>query len=81
MEVRLNTRQFEYLKENLGAERPDLFKHISNSGDSLFKIDGEIAVEIRDWVGEKIQTVGYDTDYKLNEDGLILEQLEDLLFE
>jgi len=80
MIVKLNTKQFEFLETSLAKERADLFKYLSNGNGVALELDDQIAVLIRDWVGEKLQEVGFDENYELNDDGKILEQLEDILF-
>lgn len=66
MRIKLNSKQYEYFE---------------NGGSLIFEIDGDIAIKIRDWVGDSIQRDGFDNKYELNENGAILEQLEDLLYE
>ena len=60
MRIILNSKQYEFLKQNLSVERPDLFSYFKTSGSLIFEIDGDTAVEIRDWVGEKLQREGFD---------------------
>ena len=81
MKIRLNTNQYDFLKQHLSTERNDLFKYFINSDHLIFELDAETAIEVRDWVGEKMQKVGFDSNYKLNKDGIILTELEDLLYE
>ncbi len=80
MIVKLNPKQYEFLKATLSIEKADLFKYLPNSAGLSFEIRDEIAVEIRDWVSEKLQKEGYDKDYELNQRGKLLEQLEDILY-
>lgn len=80
MIVKLNASQYEFLKNTLGQDRADLFKHLSNGNGIALEVKDEITIEIRDWVGEKLQKEGFDENYELNEQGKILEQLEDLLY-
>ncbi|WP_026750521.1 hypothetical protein [Sediminibacterium sp. C3] len=80
MIVKLSANQYEFLKNTLGKERSDLFKHLSNGNGVAIGINDEVVIEIRDWVGEKLQKEGFDENYELNENGKILEQLEDLLY-
>jgi hypothetical protein len=80
MIVKLNSNQYDFLKNTLGQERSDLFKHLSNGNGVALGINDEVVIEIRDWVGEKLQKEGFDENYELNEHGKILEQLEDLLY-
>lgn len=80
MIVKLNSNQYDFLKNTLGQERSDLFKHLSNGNGVALGINDEVVIEIRDWIGEKLQKDGFDENYELNEQGKILEQLEDLLY-
>ena len=80
MIVKLDTNQYEFLKGTLGKERADLFKYLANGNCVTLEIKDEIAVVIRDWVGERLQKEGFDENYELNENGKILEQLEDILY-
>lgn len=81
MVVKLNSKQYEYLERNLSIEKPELFKFFSTKGNFVFEIDGDIAVEVRNWVSERMQLEGFDINYELSESGIILEQMEDLLYE
>ena len=80
MIIKLDTRQYNFLKDTLGKDRAELFLYLSNGNGIILEVKDEIAIEIRDWVGEKLQKEGFDENYELNENGKILEQLEDLLF-
>jgi len=83
MKVKLDKKQYEYLKQHLSIERKDLFKYISDipeNGKMLFEISEDVADEIREWAADKLQIVGFDINYKLNDEGLILEQLIDILY-
>ena len=80
MIIKLDTRQYNFLKETLGKDRAELFVYLSNGNGFILEVKDEIAIEFRDWVGEKLQKEGFDENYELNENGKILEQLEDLLY-
>ncbi|MEI8076014.1 MAG: hypothetical protein WCH78_14795 [Bacteroidota bacterium] len=80
MIIKLDTKQYNFLKDTLGKDRAELFVYLSNGNGIILEVKDEIAIEIRDWVGEKLQKEGFDENYELNENGKILEQLEDLLF-
>ncbi len=80
MIIKLDTRQYNFLKDTLGKDRAELFVYLSNGNGIILEVKDEIAIEIRDWVGEKLQKEGFDENYELNENGKILEQLEDLLY-
>ena len=80
MIIKLDTKQYNFLKDTLGKDKAELFVYLSNGNGITLEVKDEIAIEIRDWVGEKLQKEGFDENYELNENGKILEQLEDLLF-
>ena len=44
------------------------------------KIDNDYADEIRDLAGEKLQKRGFDINYKLTQEGEVLEQIIDIFF-
>ena len=80
MILRLNLQQYEFLKSTLSIEKADLFKWLPNNPELSVEISDEVAIEIRDWISEKLQKEGYDKDYELNERGKLLDQLEDILY-
>jgi len=83
MKVELSRKQFEYLKLNLSKEKIHLAKYLNNNlvDDKAFvEIPDDISDEIRDWAGEKLQKVGFDINYDLTEEGVILEELIDLFY-
>lgn len=80
MNIKLNVKQFELLEKHLSVERPDLFKFFKDNSNLIFQINEDIACEVRDWAGDKLQKEGFGFDYNLNESGLILEQLVDLFY-
>lgn len=80
MIIKLDTKQYNFLKDTLGKDRAELFLYLSNGNGITLDVKDEIAIQIRDWVGEKLQKEGFDENYELNENGKILEQLEDLLY-
>jgi hypothetical protein len=81
MKIKLNTKQYDFLKQHLSKDRNDLFKHFDKSDNLMFELDEETAIEVRDWVGEMMQKIGFDGNYELNKDGIIITELEDLLYE
>ena len=80
MTVKLNDKQYDFLKEHLSVDRPELLKFFDNKSNLIFVIDEDIANDVRDWAGEKLQKEGFDINYNLNKKGIILEQLEDLFY-
>jgi len=81
LKVKLNSKQYDFLKEYLATERADLFEYFKKNDNLSFEINEDVAVELRDWAGEKLQKEGFDINYQPNEKGKILEEFEDLLFE
>lgn len=83
MKVKLNLAQYEYLRINLESERKDLLKYfIDNSQDDkkFFEINEDVANEVRDWAGVRLQKIGFDENYELNSEGIILEELVDIFY-
>lgn len=63
-------------------QKKELFDHIvysSKNENTIIEVSEDIADEIRDWAGERLQKVGFDVNYNLTDDGVILEQIVDLL--
>ena len=58
MIIKLDTKQYNFLKDTLGKDRAELFVYLSNGNGITLEVKDEIAIEIRDWVGEKLQKVG-----------------------
>jgi hypothetical protein len=81
MKVKLSNEQYEFLRQHLANERPDLFNFFADNNNYLFEVDDVTAYKVRDWAGEKLQKEGFDINYELNDAGVILEQLEDLFYE
>jgi hypothetical protein len=81
MKLKLTTEQYDFLKQHLSTEHNDLFRYFLNSKNLMFELDEETAINVRDWVGEMMQKVGFDSNYELKKDGIILAELEDLLYE
>lgn len=83
MEIKLNIKQFDYVNSQLSNERKDLGKYFMGSkqnGKVIIELEEDVADEIRDWAGEKLQKVGFDKEYNLTKEGEILEELVDLLY-
>ena len=82
MKVHLNRKQDEYLKQHLLIQKKEMFHYIvyyNKNENVIIEVSEDTADEIRDWAGERLQEVGFDVNYNLNDEGLILEQLVDLL--
>lgn len=83
MKVKLHKHHFDYLKCNLFNERKDLFERIQFEyleDITCLELDDELADEIRDWSGERLQLLGFDRDYELNKEGKVLEEIIELLY-
>jgi len=81
MLIKLTLAQFDYFNRKLKVERPDLFVLLSHGSNEPFVIDSNIASDIRDWLGVKLQAEGFDNSYELNQEGKLLEDLIDLFYE
>jgi len=46
-----------------------------------FELDDDVAEDIREWALEKQVVLGFDIDYNMNQNGIILESLIDLLYQ
>lgn len=80
MKIKLNNKQYQFLKTALETEEPDLFNLFRENTNLIFEIDDEAAEKIRDWAGKKLQQEGFDINYELNETGVILEQFVDMFY-
>lgn len=82
LKVHLNKSQDEYLKQHLLIQKKEMFDYIvytSKNENIIIEVSEDTADEIRDWAGERLQEVGFDANYNLTDEGVILEQLVDLL--
>ncbi len=83
IDIKLNVDQFEYVYSNLSSEREDLAKILKKSeknGKITMTLEEDVVDEIRDWVEERLQKVGFDKDYSLTKEGELLEELSNILF-
>lgn len=83
MKIQLNNEQFEYLKSNLLLDRKDLAEYFNKSAildKHNIDIPDDTLDEIRDWAGERLQTIGFNIKYELTNDGKILEEIIDLFY-
>jgi len=83
MQVKLTPVQYDFLKVNLGKEKPELFSalNIKDMDSFNFELDDDVAEDIREWALEKQVVLGFDIDYNMNQNGIILESLIDLLYQ
>lgn len=63
---------------SLGIEKPELFNSLLNMSGVSIELSDDVAIEIGDWIGEKLQKEGFDVNYNLTATGKVLEELEDL---
>ncbi|MDQ1340981.1 MAG: hypothetical protein QG567_2139 [Campylobacterota bacterium] len=72
--IKLNTKEIDFIlaKLELGSETQNSVR----SGN----LSDEIADDIRDLCTEKLDVSGYDEDYNLTEEGVILNELIDKLY-
>jgi hypothetical protein len=84
MRVKLSETQYKYLHvhihENLKRSM-NLFRETDPNTDLSLDIHNDIVNEIRDWAMKKQVELGFDTNYKLTSEGMLLEELIDLFFE
>lgn len=83
MILKLNKKYFDYLNDNLLKKEDNLkFKLLveEHARYIFIEMDVETANEIRDWAGSELQRSGFDINYKLTNDGEILESLIDMLY-
>ena len=82
MIIKLSNEQKIFLIENVISQDQftiiDKFKRVFNKWE--ININEDIIDNIRDLCIDKLQIVGFDENYKLNKDGIILEELIDLFY-
>lgn len=86
MNIKLNKDSFDLLTRLVLKDRISMQETVINSithrdkDTVIIRIEKEIADEIRDLAGIKLQEVGFDENYNLTSTGEILESLIDILF-
>ena len=83
MIVKVNKSSLYFLIEQLSEKKPSLSIALNNllkDNKVTFEIDDIQADEIRDWIEEEIQKVGYDKNYELNQEGKVLQELSDKFY-
>jgi hypothetical protein len=82
MQVKLTLAQFEILHAHLAKDNRELFLILeaNNIEPLIFELDDKVMDEIRDWAMDKQVFLGFHSDYNLNQNGIILESLIDLLY-
>lgn len=83
MQLTISKTQYEYLLEHFSKENMTIWQHVEfQHGDKgvVLTIEADLADDIQDWASERLLIVGFDLDYKLNDEGRILEELIDIFF-
>jgi len=81
--IKLDAYIYEYLESTLLKEKPEfeLFLNTRKQGNKLLiEINEDIACNIRDWAGLKLQKIGFEKNYDLTKDGKILEDIIDIFY-
>ena len=84
MIVKVNKSSLDFLMKQLSEKKPSLGSALNNLVKDYkvaFEIDDIQAYEIRDWIEEEIQKIGYDENYELNQEGKVLQELSDKFYE
>jgi len=82
MRIRIYKKACDYLVMSLFSEKPDLLKRIKLKEEEtqfIVELDEDVACNVRDWAGEKLQKEGFDNEYNLTEHGEYIEDIIDLL--
>ena len=83
LKIGLNKSEYIYLCQASFLEdkhKKMFFSSEQHDGKYVLKIPENQADEIRDLCGERLQMVGFDENYELNQEGKILESLVDKFF-
>lgn len=83
MKIKLDAGQHGYLYSSLLQDRAELaqyFKGKQSGRKIIISLGENIAEQIRDWAGEKLQRIGFDGDYNLTKEGEVLEILADKIY-
>lgn len=81
--VKLKNEEFNYLNTAsfLDEKWRKLLSNAHNkNGKTYIEISDDNADDLRDQLGEQLQKAGFDLNYNLTKEGVILESLIDLLF-
>jgi len=83
MIIKLNQKQFDYLKDGFSEEEMlELkLKHVGKENQFVFiEIDKTTAEKVREWASDELQKKGFDINYELAQDGELLEGLIDVFY-
>lgn len=83
LHVRLSAAEFDYCSKKdvlPGRLRALVGQAVSKESVHMIELSDEDADAIRDCCGDKLQEVGFGTDYELTPEGAILESLVDKFF-
>lgn len=78
MKIKLSLDELVYLRLTLLQDKEE-FRVIFKNETTDIWVDENIADQISDWASEKLQVVGFDENYNLTEEGIILEGIIDRL--
>lgn len=80
--IKLSNKQFKCLDECL-SEHQNLKLRLQINKEKKFiniNLDEDTMDEIRDLIGIELQRKGFDVNYELTSEGVILEELVDLFY-
>lgn len=81
MNIKLNKSHFSIIEKYLKEERPDLYQNIYLNLQSVYTdMDEDSLIDIHDWCVEKLQIVGFDENWELNEEGKVIDELIDIFY-
>ena len=83
MKVKLNKYLFDYLSNNLLNEQNTLISKLNSQQNNNFifvDVDNNTADEIRDWAIDRQSLKGFDINYELTIEGIMLEELIDTFY-
>lgn len=81
MIIKLNKNHFDYLYLILPEEEKLRLEPLRNTGKDkqqvVIEIDDHELSKIYDWLNDELQKKGFDINYELNYEGMLLEDLID----
>jgi hypothetical protein len=82
MKALLTLEEYEYLCANCRLFNQMIRIPISpsNRNNVILEISDLMADDIRDWAAEKLQICGFDIDYNITKEGVVLESIIDKLY-
>ena len=81
MKVKLKENHLKFLEKHLKKEHPKLYEDLNKNILSIvFELNDDLSIKIRDWCGDKLQLIGFDENWELNENGEIIDDLVDVFY-